>query len=379
MRKTVLAITVNEITNDNRVINYTNALAKNGYTTFLFSPQTTKEHKATYFFNSVYIKLLSERLPSFFMFNYLRLFEFIFKAYKRSKSYQPDIIHANDLKGLLIASRIKKYIKKDVQIVYDAHEYETEVNGLKGVQKRIYKLLERGLMKYVTRMITVSDTIAQEYVKLYGIEKPEVLLNVPKFTFPENQEYDLFRQKFKIKSDQRIFLYQGYLMPGRGIEILLEAFIGLDYDKDVIVFMGKGSLSDLIKSYQKTGRVFFHDFVDPSEYLKYTSSADVGISFIEDISLSDRYCLPNKLFEYIFCGLPVICSNLPEMKKLVETEKVGIIANSNTVNGFKEAVIEMNSVGLSSFDKGLLSASKKYSWERQEEKLIILYGQIRSI
>ena len=376
MSKVVLAVTVNEITNDNRVINYTNALAENGYTTFLFSPQTTKEHKVAYFFNPVYIKLLSDRLPSFFIFNYIRLFEFVFKAYKRSKSYQPDIIHANDLKGLLIASKIKKHIKKDVQIVYDAHEYETEVNGLKGVQKKIYKRLERGLMKNVTRMITVSDTIAQEYVKLYGIEKPEVLLNVPKFTFQDGQQHDLFRQKFKINSDQRIFLYQGYLMPGRGIEILLESFNGLEDDKNVIVFMGKGSLSDLIKSYQKTGRVFFHDFVDPNEYLNYTSSADVGISFIEDISLSDRYCLPNKLFEYMFCGLPIVCSNLPEMKRLVELNNVGVVAKENTDDGFMNAIKDLNKKGLSFFKKNTPKASLKYSWSNQEEKLLNLYEQL---
>lgn len=376
MNKTVLAITVTDITNDNRVLNYTNALADHGYPTFLLCPASTKQQKTTYQFNPIFIRLVTDKLPSYSLFNYLKLFEFIIKSFLKSRHYRPQIIHANDLKGLLIAALIKKWFHKEVKIVYDAHEYETEVNGLKGFQKKIYKLLERRLIKQVTRMITVSDTIAQEYVRLYGLEKPEVLLNVPKVTFKGDSKFDLFREKFKIRTDQRIFLYQGYLMPGRGIEILLESFKGLEDDKDVIVFMGKGSLTDLIKSYQKTGSVFFHEFVNPSQYLHYTSSADVGISFIEDISLSDRYCLPNKLFEYMFCGLPVVCSNLPEMRKLVEEHSIGIVAKNNSITGFKEAFNDLNKKGLDFFKENIPRASSLYSWSNQEEKLIRLYDQL---
>ena len=376
MNKTVLAITVTDITNDNRVLNYTNALADHGYPTFLLCPASTKQQKTTYQFNPIFIRLVTDKLPSYSLFNYLKLFEFIIKSFLKSRHYRPQIIHANDLKGLLIAALIKKWFHKEAKIVYDAHEYETEVNGLKGFQKKIYKLLERRLIKQVTRMITVSDTIAQEYVRLYGLEKPEVLLNVPKVTFKGDSKFDLFREKFKIRTDQRIFLYQGYLMPGRGIEILLESFKGLEDDKDVIVFMGKGSLTDLIKSYQKTGSVFFHEFVNPSQYLHYTSSADVGISFIEDISLSDRYCLPNKLFEYMFCGLPVVCSNLPEMRKLVEEHSIGIVAKNNSITGFKEAFNDLNKKGLDFFKENIPRASSLHSWSNQEEKLIRLYDQL---
>lgn len=376
MNKDVLAITVTDITNDNRVLNYTNALANHGYPIFLLCPASTKQQKTTYQFNPVFIRLVTDKLPSYSLFNYLKLFEFIIKSFLKSRHYRPQIIHANDLKGLLIAALIKKWFHKEVKIVYDAHEYETEVNGLKGFQKKIYKLLERRIIKQVTRMITVSDTIAQEYVRLYGLEKPEVLLNVPKVTFKGDSKFDLFREKFKIRTDQRIFLYQGYLMPGRGIEILLESFKGLEDDKDVIVFMGKGSLTDLIKSYQKTGSVFFHEFVNPSQYLHYTSSADVGISFIEDISLSDRYCLPNKLFEYMFCGLPIICSNLPEMKKLVEGNGIGIASASNTEEGFKNAVEQMNCQDFDLFRANTVAAAAKYSWSDQERRLLALYGQL---
>lgn len=376
MSKTVLSITVNEIVNDNRVINYTNTLAKNGYSTYLFSPHTNEAEQKVYDFQSVYFKLFSQQLPSFIVFSYLKLFEYTIRAYKKSKLYNPDIIHAHDLKGLLIACIIKKYFKNEIKLVYDAHEYETEVNGLNGFHKKIYKLIEQSLMKYVTRMITVSNRIADEYVRLYGIERPVVLLNVPNVTFNSNYHFDLFRKKFKIKADQRIFLYQGYLTRGRGIEIILESFNRLSDDKNVIVFMGKGSLSGLIQSYQNNGRVFFHEFVNPHDYLNFTASADVGVAFIEDISLSDRYCLPNKLFEYIFSGLPIICSNLPEMKWFVEKNGVGIVASENTIEGFMIAIKSLNDKGLKCFKENIPKTYAKYCWAHQEENLLKLYQSI---
>lgn len=376
MNKTVLAITVNEITNDNRVINYTNALALHGLKTLLVCPETSKVQKTDFQFSPIFIKLITKKLPPISIFNYLKFIEFFLKVFFKSMKWSPDIIHANDLKGLIIAALIKRRIHSDVKIVYDAHEYETETNGLQGVQKKVYQYLEKRYIKDVYRMITVSDTIADEYVRLYGIDNPTVLLNVPQYTFDKNRKCDLFRERFKIRNDQRIFLYQGYLMPGRGIEILLESFNQLQNDNDIIIFMGKGSLTDMIKNYSRSGNIYYHEFVDPKEYLNFTSSADVGISFIEDISLSDRYCLPNKLFEYMFCGLPIICSNLPEMRKLIEEYSIGIVAKENSIEGFRKAIEEFDSSGLDFFKQNLQQASSIYSWANQEKRLINLYNQL---
>jgi glycosyltransferase involved in cell wall biosynthesis len=376
MNKTVLAITVNEITNDNRVINYTNALARNGFNTMLICPVTSKTQKTDFNFAPIFINLATKGLPSISVFNYLKFLEFTLKVFFKSKKLNPNIIHANDLKGLIIAALIKRRINTEVKIIYDAHEYETETNGLHGVQKKVYQYLEKRYIQDVCRMITVSDSIANEYVRLYGIEKPMVLLNVPQFNFDKNRKYDLFRERFKIRKNQRIFLYQGYLIPGRGIEILLESFNQLHKDNDVIIFMGKGSLVEMIKNYHYSGNIYYHEFVDPKEYLNFTSSADVGISFIEDISLSDRYCLPNKLFEYMFCGLPIICSNLPEMRKLVEEHSIGIVAKENSIAGFRKAIEEVDSRGLDFFKQNLPQASSIYSWANQEKRLINFYNQL---
>lgn len=372
MGKHILAVTASPIANDNRVINYTNALANHGHNVHLICPEKG-EVSSEYQFTTVYISILTRRLPSLFAF--AKALEFYWRSVRISKKIPCDVLHANDLYGLVLANLIKRYIHRKAAIVYDAHEYETEMNGLSGFKKVLFKYFERKLIKHISSFITVSDSIAAEYQRLYGIDKSTVLLNVPKIKRQADEVYDLFRDKFEIRTDQRIFLYQGNLMAGRGIEILLKTFSNFDSDRNVIVFMGKGSLEGMIRDHTKSGNVYFQEFMGPKEYLKYTSSADVGISFIEDISLSDRYCLPNKLFEYIFCGLPVICSNLPEMKKLVESHEIGIVADENTEEGFKHAVDKMNKVDLKVFKANIPKASNQYSWENQEAKLIKLYNE----
>ena len=81
MNKTVLAITVNEITNDNRVINYTNALALHGLKTLLVCPETSKVQKTDFQFSPIFIGVITIKLPPFFIFNYLKLFEFLLKVF----------------------------------------------------------------------------------------------------------------------------------------------------------------------------------------------------------------------------------------------------------------------------------------------------------
>jgi glycosyltransferase involved in cell wall biosynthesis len=262
-----------------------------------------------------------------------------------------------------------------VHVVYDCHEYETETNGLKGVEKKVQKILEHFLIHFADQVITVSNSIGDEYARLYGIHKPFLVLNCPSYI--EQPKQNLFRGSLGIRPDQKIFLYQGGLSKGRGIEILLEAFGQLESDQNVLVCMGYGPLDDLIQEKaQASETIFFHQAVGPDVLLNYTSSADYGVSFIEDSCLSYRYCLPNKMFEYLMAGLPVLTSNLFELKRLVETEGVGIVAEDNTVEGFKRAVSASLKQDYTAIQKNVFSARKKYCWEVQEKVLKEIYDTL---
>jgi len=284
-----------------------------------------------------------------------------------------DILHCNDLNTLPIGYIVKKFYNKEVKIVYDAHEYETEMNGLKGVQKTIVKILERSLIKYADKVITVSDAIANEYVKLYNIEKPALVLNAPPYKKVEKK--DIFRENLDISKERTIFLYQGGLSSGRGIEILLETFKTMDHNA-VIVFMGYGVLEKEIQEASKENpNVYFHPAVTPDVLLDYTSSADFGISTIEDSCLSYRYCLPNKMFEYLMAGIPVIVSNLPEMRKLIEEYSVGVVAKENTPQGLRDAITEAVKLDREVLQHNIQKVKELYNWQEQERILLKVYRE----
>jgi len=110
--------------------------------------------------------------------------------------------------------------------------------------------------------------------------------------------------------------------------------------------------------------------------LSYTSSADYGILFYEDTCLNHRYCSPNKIFEYLMAGLPVLTSNLYEIRRLVESEGVGIVAQENTVESFREAVIASLKQDYSAIQSNVFNARKIYCWEEQEKVLKAVYENI---
>ncbi|MDC1143555.1 glycosyltransferase [Porticoccaceae bacterium] len=372
--KNIANIVLNDFTNDSRVLKTSNSLIQFGYkvTVVAMHGKGLVEKEMIGDINVDRVNLTSRSWPKYKPIQLLKYFEFVCRAFWRYKSV--DIIHCNDLSALPVGLLIK-LLGKDVKVVYDCHEYETEIHGLKGLEKKVKKNLERLLIRFSDQVITVSDSIADEYVRLYGIPKPRLVLNCP--PYQRTAEYNIFRETFGIREDQHIFLYQGGLSKGRGIEILLEVFEKLSSDKNVLVCMGYGPLKGLIEEKSKLSNIiYFHPAVSPQVLLKYTSSADYGIAFIEDTCLSYRYCLPNKIFEYMMAGLPLLVSNVFEMKRFVETHQVGIVARENSLEGFIQAVKTSIDQNYIETVENVIKARSVFCWRTQEEVLKEVYRDI---
>jgi len=210
------------------------------------------------------------------------------------------------------------------------------------------------------------------------MEKPSLVLNTPKYIDVKKQ--NIFRERLNIDTEQTIFLYQGGLDYGRGVEILLKVFMELS-DRDslaVIVFMGYGELEEKIKEASKKYRnIYFYKAVSPDNLLDYTSSADFGIATIEDSCLSYRYSLPNKLFEYLMAEIPVIVSNLYEMRRLVQRYRVGVVAKENTIRGLIEAIEEALKLNRLDFKENIKEVKSIYNWENQERILLNIYRGLK--
>jgi len=374
--KKVANVVLNNFKNDSRVLKESISLQNAGYKVEVVAlwEDGLKERDNIQGISVHRVKLKSKNWSKNKVVQLLKYFEFLYKVVKEYKDY--NIIHCNDLNALPVGFIIKRFFNKDIKVVYDAHEYETEINGLIGIQKTLTKKLEKFLIRYANKVITVSDAIAKEYKKLYPfIEEPKLVLNTPPYKKIEKK--DLFREKLEIDKNKTIFLYQGGLSKGRGIEILLETFKNIDDKNAVIVFMGYGPLDkEIKKASEKYNNIYFHEAVSPDVLLNYTSSADFGISTIEDICLSYRYCLPNKMFEYLMADIPVIVSNLPEMKKLIKEYKVGVVAKENTPKGLKEAIQEAVKLDKKELQQNIQKVKELYNWEKQEEALLKVYREL---
>tara|TARA_B110000971_G_C20020742_1_gene506216 strand:- start:138 stop:1262 length:1125 start_codon:yes stop_codon:yes gene_type:complete len=373
--KHIINVVLNHFTNDSRVLKTANSLIQFGYkvTVVAIHKKGLVEKDTIGDLNVHRVKLVC---PFSYRYRLIQLFKHVeFTCRVLWRYRKVDIIHCNDLNTLPVGLLIK-FFGKGVTVIYDCHEYETETNGLRGFEKKAKKLIESLLIRFTDQVITVSNSIANEYMRLYNISKPHLVLNSPKYI--EQPKQNLFRKKLGIRDDQSIFLYQGGLNMGRGIELLLEAFSSFNTADNVLIFMGGGQLESLIKQKaNKHKNIFFHPTVNIDVLLNYTCSADYGVCFTEDTCLNHRYCLPNKIFEYMMAGLPVLISNLFEMKRLVEMEGVGIVAKENTVESFKEAVVSSLEQNYLAIQKNVFEARKRYCWEEQQKVLEGVYREYK--
>lgn len=285
------------------------------------------------------------------------------------------IFHCNDLYALPAGVLIKLLFNKNAKVVYDAHEHETEAHVYHGkpVIKFFAKKIERWAIKYADAVICVSESIANDYVRLYNIPKPHIVLNAPPYKTYEKTNY--LREKFNIPQDVKIILYQGEYLKGRGIENITEGFKKYKGDKYVSVFLGYGAHAYIVEEAAAVcNKIFVHPAVSQDEFMKIVCSADYGIHIMENTCLNHDYALPNKLFEYIMAGLPVIVSNLTEMKRVVELHKIGVVLNENSPNGLLDALEnKLPNVNYSELYANLNRAAKQYNWENQEIVLNNIY------
>lgn len=375
--KKVAVLVLNEYVNDSRVIKEVESLSSK-YAVDVFALNNGAFNKLERGSSNVRIfRKVSYAKPSNFLIKKIKqvfvYFQYLFSSVLALKKY--DIVHCNDLETLPIGM-LGKLFNRNLKVVYDAHEYETETLWMKNKFKKfLAKKLEGFLIHYADGVCVVSDGIANEYVRLYNIEKPHLVLNTPKLvTIPKK---DIFRERFGIPKETKIFLYQGGLTKGRGIEILLESFCCLGDSKQVIVFMGYGYLESEVKKFAANNdNIYFHEAVSPEVLLSYTSSADFGVSFIEDLCLNYKYCLPNKIFEYMMTGIPVICSNLIEMKKVVNTHQLGLVASTNDSQGFLACVKLSESIDYPQLVENVATARTIFNWEQQEKIIFTMYENL---
>lgn len=291
-------------------------------------------------------------------------------------SSRVDIIHCNDLKPLPVAVILKLFSRMRPKVVYDAHEYETETGEFGFIGKKIVEIIERYSIKFCNAVITVSDSIGNEYVRKYNIQKLFIVMNCPLYNVTKKN--DIIRNKLNIGKKKKIFLFIGGLsLADRGIDKIIEAFKKIENSNCVIVFIGSGTAENLIKdTANKYKNIFYHDAIKPKNVLQYTSSADFGFILYWRNCLNHEYALPNKLFNNIMCEIPSIVSDRHEMKRIIEGNNVGVVIRENSEEGILAAIRKTDDADLVKMKRKLRELSKVYNWEVQEKVLLKAYDSI---
>ena len=378
----LLILTHTDASTDSRILKTHEVCARSGRQTLsigVLDPETEQVSKSTpdvvLFRNRMRDfrdLILSKPKPGsltskgFFIAIYIEL---AIKMIARGVWFRPKVIHCNDWFVLPIAATIK--FLTNSKLIYDAHELESQTTNDPNFPSVFIERLERFLWPYIDYLTTVSSSIQNWYHDEMGFKPSEVILNSPAFK-PENVagtthvDRSYFRKKYGLSDSTIVYLYIGMLSVGRGIEVILDTFDSTKTNS-AVVFMGYGNYRGRIeKQGLKSKNVFVHDRVPHSEVVRIASNADFGLCLIENVSLSDYFCIPNKLLEYAFSGIPVVASMLPEIKRVVDEYHLGQCFD-NSVEQLMEVLLmnEKSARVRRSRDKDLFPLS----WEAQAIKL----------
>jgi glycosyltransferase involved in cell wall biosynthesis len=291
-----------------------------------------------------------------------------------------DIYHAHDVTALpacYIAARLRHK-----PLIFDAHELP--LKELEGAHRRWLRTILTPLLATMIRrsagIITASPLYAREIRKRYAVGEVSLIRNLPPYRNVRKNER--LRQQLGLSPTTRIALYQGYLQPDRGLDVLVRAAAFLEQDI-VIVMMGKAveetraQLRALIVSEGVAERVKIIPAVPYEELLDWTASADIGLNVLPpDYSQSIRLCLPNKLFEYLMAGLPVLTSELDAVAEVVRACDVGHVVSSLAPRDVAVAINTMladDAVLARMRSNALDVAQREFCWEKEAGRLVRFY------
>ncbi len=376
-----LHITLTPFRNESRVLKETASLMRSELVQHVYIAALyedgLKEHEEIDDMRTVWrIRLRSRKWSKRLFIQLIKYLEFFFRVSKYARIKKIKCVNIHHL-GLLPLGIFLKFICR-AKLVYDAHELETEKNGLTGFRQVLARYVERIFINYADLVIVVGDAINKWYREKYGLTNIITVLNCPEFQEPRKTQR--LHDDLNIPKEKKIVIYQGGLVLGRGIEHLLKVFSEQDDQKHVLVCMGYGELESLIREYaQLNSNIYFHEAVAPTEVLKYTASADIGVFFVDNSNLSYYLCLPNKLFEYIMAGLPVIVNNAPEMSRVVNENQIGIVLNELTALSLNRALDDISKMNFKILIQNLRRTAESYSWDNQAPLMISAYKKYVSI
>jgi hypothetical protein len=283
---------------------------------------------------------------------------------------KPEVIYCHDVVMLPIALFVKLF--NGAVIIYMPHELETEETGTGKVMNLFLKIFEKVGMKFIKNTTVVSPGIQHWYQNKYKTDKVSLIRNIPDFDFQKQTMNKKMRLKLGISSSDIVFIYQGLIENSRGVIEVANTFSKLKDSKKHLVFMGYGPAVDNIVDFEsKFENIHYVPAVDPKDIFDYTSDADIGVFFIaKELSMSYKYSLPNKYFEYVKSGIPILIShNLISIEEEIKTNNTGWCVNSSMV-ALQEFLENISTNDILKAKREVVLANENYNWDKEVSILL---------
>ena len=268
--------------------------------------------------------------------------------------------------------------------IYDSRDIYMRSRGFErlGPLRAPFAMLERRWARRADRIITVNEAYARVLADEFGVAVPPVVRNTPPRYTPSSPRPDLLRQALGIGPDTRIVLYQGGVLSDRGIEQGMDAILAVP--DAVFAIMGVGGPTHPVRALAASARyrdkVRFVDPVAPDELLDWTASADLSLMAIQPTSLNHRLTTPQKLWESIAVGVPVVASDLPGMADVVREIGAGALVDptdpGDIARGIREVLDAPEPERLEQRARILRAAAERYAWEAQVGTLLAVYAEL---
>ena len=358
-----------EVKSDARTLNLVRTYAKHGKSVAIVAPIQSEDISELQELGVDVFPMAMHPQKSRFIMKWFR-FSFAARKYRKIKA---KVYWANDFYSLYVAWKFHK--SNGGKLFYDSREIYSALGPLADfpAKQAVITAIERRLVSDVDKII-VSGIMDEEYLRGHFTSHNDyaLIMNLPPYR--PKTESNLIRKELGISASTKIIIYQGVILKGRGILPVFRALQSLE--NCVFVIFGSGPRENefraLAKSLNVDDRVYFFGKVPYNELHNYTSSADLGVSFIEPITLSYRLALPNKLFEYCMARIPVLASDLPAIREIFNEFPVGeLVPVGATPQEFVQAIkrlIERKETYVNACDE----AAQICCYDRQEDGILKL-------
>jgi glycosyltransferase involved in cell wall biosynthesis len=363
--KKIIVSVISDLVSDQRVHRVCSFLQEEGWNVFLTGRKNNSQPLEIR-------QYVTSRIHVFFKSGIMFYAEFNLKLFFRLLFSEADAYLSNDLDTLLPNYLVSKL--KNKKLFYDTHEYFTGVPELAGkkFKRNTWKSLERFLLPRVKNIYTVNTSVAEKYRQDYAVQM-KVVRNVPVYEETNENAEQLY------PPGKTILLLQGAgINIQRGAEELVQCMQLLP-DKYLLYFIGSGDCWDMLKSITHKlaleNKVHFIEKIPFQKLRSYTKQAHLGFSLDKPVSLNYQLSLPNKIFDYIHAGIPVIASDIYEVKKIIQTYETGKVIDEVSPEKIANAVTEIFSdpAAYEKMKSNALLAAKELCWQKEKYILKEIY------